>query len=143
MDRTGTLQDDQTLPLRVFLVDSHADTRSAFTLYLQPLGHAVTSASTLVETLAAWPQAVHDVFISELRLADGDGCELLQRLSPCPRYAIAATSLGLPADRDRSRAAGFRRHLLKPFKPDELEAALHQAMLEIAKLPPADIHDGL
>ena len=123
-------------------MDSHADTLTALTLFLQLLGHSVTSAGTVADALATWPQAFHDVLITELLLSDGDGCELLGILSPRPRYAIAATSLGMAADRARSQAAGFRRHLLKPFKPAELEAALHQARQELDGPPPADLSQG-
>ena len=142
MDSLGAGQADQSPPLRIFLVDSHMDTLTALTLYLELLGHTVASASTLAAALAAWPQAAHDVLIAELLLPDGDGCELLWRLSPRPRHAIAATSLGMAADRARSQAAGFRRHLLKPFQPAELEAALHQARQELDSPPPADLSQG-
>ena len=142
MDSIDVAQADQSQSLRIFLVDSHADTLTALTRFLQLLGHSVTSAGTVADALATWPQAFHDVLITELLLSDGDGCELLGILSPRPRYAIAATSHGLLADRARSQAAGFRRHLLKPFKSDELEAALHQATREISGVPSADIHEG-
>jgi CheY-like chemotaxis protein len=31
-----------------------------------------------------------------------------------------------PADRARSREAGFQHHLMKPFLPDELDSVLSQ-----------------
>ena len=36
------------------------------------------------------------------------------------------------ADRVKSKAVGFRHHLLKPFVPDELDAALAEAAREAA-----------
>ena len=128
----------QSRALRVFVVESHADTRVSFTLYLQSFGHVVTAAATVAEALAAWPQAPHDVFISDLRLPDGDGWSLLGLLFPRPRYAIAATGLGSAEDRAKSQAAGYRHHLLKPFKLAELAAALEEAARELAPFRPEE-----
>jgi CheY-like chemotaxis protein len=38
----------------------------------------------------------------------------------CPVRLVAVTTRGRPADRERSRAAGIDRHLLKPADPAEL-----------------------
>ena len=36
------------------------------------------------------------------------------------------------ADRARSKAAGYRHHLLKPLNPDDIDAVLNEAALELA-----------
>ena len=40
---------------------------------------------------------------------------------------IALTGYGFPEDRERSRAAGFDRHLVKPAMPEDLRRELEQA----------------
>lgn len=42
-----------------------------------------------------------------------------------------------PADLLRSKEAGFRHHLLKPFLPAELDAALKEAASELGVGRPA------
>ena len=114
-------------------MDHHADTLEMLAGYLTSQGHTVTTARNQAEALARWAQAPCDLLISELRLPDGDGCDLLAQLhSAQPFYALAVTSLGLAADRARSQAAGFRHHLLKPFKLADFDAAVQEAARELA-----------
>ena len=64
-------------------------------------------------------------------LPDGDGWELMAKAHlPATVYAIAMSGFGMNTDRLKSKAAGFRRHLLKPFVPTELDAALEEAARE-------------
>ena len=120
-------------PLRIFVVENHDDTRELLKMYLEDMGHTVLSAATMTDALEAVPGAECDVLISDIGLPDGDGWELLQKLPvPRPSYAIAMSGFGMSADHLRSKEAGFRRHLLKPFVPDELESALVEAAQEAA-----------
>jgi two-component system CheB/CheR fusion protein len=115
-------------PLRIFVVENHADTLKYLCLFLEQLGHSVRSARSVAEALATWPEAHCEVLISDIGLPDGDGYELLLKLGPPrPIYAIAMSGFGMNSDRARSRAAGFRHHLLKPFEPDELDPMLEEA----------------
>jgi len=115
--------------LRIFVVENHEDTLRSLTAYLGLMGHTVLSARTAHEALAALPAADCDVLISDIGLPDGDGWELLRdsKLSR-PIYAIAISGFGMNADRAKSKAAGYRHHLLKPFDPDAIDAILDQAM---------------
>ncbi len=122
-----------TPPLRIFVVENHADTLKWLTLYLEQMGHAVLSAGTLESALADLPGADCDVLISDIGLPDGDGWDLLRRARlPQPIFAIAMSGFGMNADRRKSEAAGFRHHLLKPFVPKDLDAILAQAARELA-----------
>ena len=86
------------------------------------------------EALATLEHARYDVPFADNGLADGSGWDLMrlvkEREVACPRYAVAMTGHGLPEHRARSEAAGFRRHLLKPFAPGELKAILGEAARE-------------
>ena len=83
--------------------------------------------------LAAIPGAECDVLISDVGLPDGNGWELLRRLgSERPRYAVAMSGFGMASDRERSLAAGYRHHLLKPVEPNQLEHLLDEAATEMA-----------
>lgn len=121
-----------TRPLRIFLVENHADTLKWLTLYLQQLGHTVSSARSMEEALTALPEASCEVLISDIGLPDGDGWQLLKSLRDYakapPRYAIAMSGYGMNADRSKSKAAGYSQHILKPFKAAELQAMLAEAV---------------
>lgn len=70
-----------------------------------------------------------DILISDIRLPDGNGHELLRRLNlPRPVYAIAISGFGTKDDIARSKAAGFRQHLVKPFSGADLKSFLDEAV---------------
>ena len=125
--------------LRVFVVENHPDTLKYLRMYLEGMGHEVLSALTLHDALAALPEADPDVLLSDIGLPDGDGWELLRRMEGRfrrPVYALAMSGFGLHADQVRSREAGFRHHLLKPFPPDRLGDLLDEAARELANAVP-------
>ncbi len=118
--------------LRIFIVENHDDTRFLLGLLLEQLGHTVASAASVSEALGRIPHANCDVLISDIGLPDGSGWDLMHRLgSGRPRYAVAMSGFGMSSDRDRSLAAGYRHHLLKPVEPNQLEHLLDEAATEI------------
>ena len=118
-------------PLRIFVVENHADSLKYLVLYLEMLGHTVAAAKTMTEALGLLPKAPYDMLISDIGLPDGDGWELLRQVQlPHEIYAIAMSGFGMNADRAKSKAAGYRHHLLKPFVPTELDEALAEATRE-------------
>lgn len=117
-----------TSPLCIFIVENHADTLVYLRRYLEQLGHQVQVAHDLTTALERIPQTSIDLLISDIGLPDGNGWELLERLGPdLPYLAVAMSGCGANADRKRSRAAGYRHHLFKPFLPDELAPILAEA----------------
>jgi CheY-like chemotaxis protein len=121
-------------PLRIFVVENHSDTLKYLRLYLEKLNYVVETAQSMGEALAALAKEKFDVLISDIGLPDGDGWELLVRAGASrPAYAIAMSGFGMNADRIKSMKAGFRKHLLKPFAPDDLEVSLEEAAAERAQ----------
>ncbi|MEO6569185.1 MAG: response regulator [Opitutaceae bacterium] len=124
-------------PLRILVVENHHDTRKYLTKYLQGAGHCVTTAETMNEALAAALESDCEVLISDIGLPDGDGWELLERARfPRPIYAIAMSGYGMDKDREKSRTAGFRHHLLKPIDVVQLKKILAEAGAELSAPPP-------
>jgi CheY-like chemotaxis protein len=125
---------DLRLPLRILVVENHGDTLKYLRLYLEHLKHVVESARTMSEALAVLAREKFDVLISDIGLPDGDGWELLRRAGALkPSYAIAMSGFGMNSDRTKSREAGYRNHLLKPFMPDDLDESLKEAVAERAR----------
>lgn len=123
--------------MRILVVEDHPDTLRCLQAYLKNLGHAVTTAATMKAALAAAPTADCDVLISDLGLPDGSGWELLEQAQfPRPVYAVAMSGFAMASDLARSQAAGFRRHIVKPFGGDDLREALEEAASELKASTP-------
>lgn len=120
--------------LRIFVVENHADTREFLTLMLEELGHTVVVADCMAKALREAPTARCDVLISDIGLPDGDGWQLLNQLAlPRPMYAVAMSGFGMSSDRARSKAAGYRHHLVKPMGIEELETILCEVAAELGE----------
>ena len=114
--------------LRVFLVENHQDSIKYIRLYLEQLGHEVTTAGDMATALKLFPGSTCDVLISDVALPDGDGWELMERIkSGRPSLAISMSGYGGAEDLLRSRSVGYDHHLVKPFTPDDLVALLRKA----------------
>jgi two-component system CheB/CheR fusion protein len=123
--------------MRIFVVENHPDTLKYLKMYLESIGHSVTTACTMQAALAASPTEHCDVLLSDLGLPDGDGWQLLKQAQfPQPVYAVAISGFAAESDLARSRAAGFRRHIVKPFGGEDLREALEEAAREIEARPP-------
>ena len=119
--------------LRIFIVENHDDTRYLLGLLLEQLGHTVHAVATIAEALEEAGTGEWDMLISDIGLPDGSGWDLLKALDDrAPSYAIAMSGFGMVSDRQKSLAAGFRHHLLKPVEPNQLERLLDEAADEIA-----------
>ena len=115
---------EQRRTRRVLLVDDHADAREMYSTFLQAEGHSVFEAENGLAALDMFRAAKPDVAIIDIGLPGMDGYEIARRIrSEWGRDTvtlIALTGYGFPEDRERSRAAGFDRHLVKPVAPEAL-----------------------
>jgi CheY-like chemotaxis protein len=69
----------------------------------------------------------------DISMPDADGYEVARRLSAIPEVGrdvayIAVTGFAQPTDFQRSKEAGFARHLVKPVDPNELDEVLRQSL---------------
>jgi CheY-like chemotaxis protein len=119
-----------TKPLSFFVVENHNDTADAIRMFLEAQGHTVTVAPDVKTALQLAPQTTFDVLVSDIGLPDGDGWQLMKELrKSMPNLkAIAMSGYGMRADLDRSKAAGFVTHIIKPFGPAELNEAVKKVM---------------
>jgi CheY-like chemotaxis protein len=122
--------------LRIYVVENDTDSRQMLTLLLKSWGHSVDSASTMGEALAHLPGQRYDVLISDIGLPDGNGWQMMDKLRELGTtgnigYAIAMSGYGMGSDLEKSRAAGFRHHLIKPMDVDQLDTLLLEIIREI------------
>jgi two-component system CheB/CheR fusion protein len=111
--------------IRLIVVEDHAETAEGLKKFLSATGYQVFVATDMASALSLADAVEFDVLLSDLGLPDGNGWELLKRLSAARRIrAIAFSGYNSPADRQRSAEAGFLEHLAKPLAPDQLCAAI-------------------
>jgi two-component system CheB/CheR fusion protein len=119
--------------MRILLVEDHASTLQILAVALRRKGHRVTPVGTMRAALDAVHEGGHDVMVCDIGLPDGDGWQLLETVRMrCGIPAVAMSAYGAPTDLARSLAAGYALHLVKPFDPDELYAAIDGLMPAVA-----------
>ncbi|SKB09088.1 Response regulator receiver domain-containing protein [Prosthecobacter debontii] len=116
------------MPLRIFIVEDHVETLKAVQAYLERRGHEVETATLMQEALTQWSAENFDLLLADIGLPDGDGWEMMRllRKNP-PRYAAAMSGYGTPADIAHSQSVGFKRHLVKPVRHEDLDAVVAEA----------------
>ncbi|MBV9658642.1 MAG: response regulator [Verrucomicrobia bacterium] len=123
------------------MVENHPSTRRGLEVFMELLGHDARYAEDVSTALEQACDGEHfDVLLSDISLPDGDGWDLLRELHQrgcCPPYAVAMSGFGSNVDLEKSRAAGFRQHLVKPFPPEDLEHALQAAQVARNRLESA------
>ena len=106
----------------ILVVEDHEDARELVVGVLEGAGARVLSASTAQEAVDRATDVRPDVLVADLGLPGEDGYALLARIRAMfPQIpALALTAYARPADRDRTLAAGFQQHVVKPVDPNEL-----------------------
>jgi CheY-like chemotaxis protein len=92
-------------------------------------GHTVTVRHDMRSALETAQNNQFDLLICDVGLPDASGLELMTRLrghSSIP--GIAISGFGTMADIEKSFAAGFSEHLVKPVNAERLEAAIQTAI---------------
>ena len=113
--------------LHILVVENHQDTLDAMKMFLDLSGHITETAGTMKAALDAAADNAFDLVITDIGLPDGDGWELMRQLRERgPVRAVAMSGYGWKEDLEKSRAAGFEAHLLKPLKITELENVLRK-----------------
>jgi CheY-like chemotaxis protein len=105
---------------RILIVDDNDDARTLLAEILSAMGHDVQTAGDGPAAIEMVRRFTPEIAILDIGLPVMDGYELAGRLREllpsAPMRLIAVTGYGLGADVERSRDAGFDRHLVKPVE---------------------------
>jgi len=122
-------------PLRILLAEDHPVNQLIATRTLHQRGHQVTVVSTGVQAIETWEAEPFDLILIDNQMPEMGGVEAVGRIRRRelilnrPRTAIIALSASaLAGDRDRFLAAGMDGYLAKPFRPEELDATISEAL---------------
>ncbi len=126
--------------LQILLVEDHHDTARTMARLLTTLGHCATVAHSKADALRAAAEQRFDLLICDIGLPDGSGLDLLGEIShgQAPAHAVALTGYGMEEDVQRSRAAGFEEHLIKPINFDRIVSLLQKVAADARVHHPYD-----
>ena len=114
--------------VRVMVVDDNVHAAQSLAVVLQLWGHDVLVAHDGPSALDAAPVYRPEVILLDIGLPGMDGYRVAEQIRAIPILSratiLAMTGYGGAADRGRSEAAGFARHLVKPLDLDALERYL-------------------
>jgi PAS domain S-box-containing protein len=117
-------------PCRILVVDDNHDAAEMLCESLDLMGYTARVAHDGPEALQVALQFKPDIALLDIGLPVMDGYEVARRLheheSLRDLRLVAITGYGQDSDRDRSRAAGFNAHLVKPVDLDRFEAMIKQ-----------------
>ncbi len=109
---------------RILLVEDQVDTAEAMQEVLERNGYRVVSADS-VETAVDVDLARVDAIVSDIRLPDGSGNDLLRQLRRARKVpAIAFSGLTAHADIENAKSAGFDSYFTKPVDFPRMLASL-------------------
>ena len=102
---------------RVLVVDDEPDLRTLYELTLLREGHQVESAGSLAEARALLAAHAYDVVITDMRLTDGLGLELLRDMAATQRRerSIVITAYGSAENAVEALKCGAFDYLTKPI----------------------------
>ncbi|MGE5611900.1 MAG: PAS domain S-box protein [Bacillota bacterium] len=117
--------------LSILLVEDSEDTLRVLSRFLRGSGHQVKTATTSQAALQIAEAEPFDLIICDIGLPDGTGWDLIRKVrSRRPMKAIALSGFASDEDAERSKAAGFQRHLAKPIIPEKLEGVIQEVASE-------------
>ena len=123
-----TAEVKQLRKFRVLVVDDNRDAAKMLAMIVRLSGHTVEVAHDGLDALSAAEAFRPDVVLMDIGMPRMNGYEAARRLRTEPWgnnvMLIALTGWGQEDDRQRTREAGFDRHLVKPVESAELRSIL-------------------
>jgi CheY-like chemotaxis protein len=117
-----------TLKPRILVVDDNADAANSLGRLLSLLGQEVAVAHSGEAAVAEAAQFHPQIVLLDIGMPGIDGIETAKRIQGLPgaesTVLVALTGWGHDRDRQRTEAAGFTAHLVKPVHMEQLEALL-------------------
>jgi signal transduction histidine kinase/ActR/RegA family two-component response regulator len=123
-------------PLRILLAEDNPVNQLIATRILNRRGHEVTVVSTGMQAIKTWEAERFDLILIDNQMPEMGGVEAVKRIRQGelalnrPRTAIVAlTASAMAGDRGRFLFAGMDGYLAKPFRAEELDAVMSQALM--------------
>jgi two-component system response regulator PilR (NtrC family) len=117
-------------PSRLLVVDDEPDLRTLYELTLVREGYDVDCAGTVGEAWARLAEGGYQLLITDMRLPDGTGLDLLQRMEreARPEKAIVITAFASAENAVEALKAGAYDYLTKPVDLRQFRAVVASAL---------------
>jgi CheY-like chemotaxis protein len=114
--------------LRILVVDDNLDASKMLSRVIVAMGYHVTTAADGKEAIEKAEADRPDVILMDLGMPRMNGYEAARYIRQQDwgkeTVLVALTGWGQGVDRQKSKAAGFDHHLVKPADPQELRVLL-------------------
>jgi two-component system, NtrC family, response regulator PilR len=124
-------------PAQVLVVDDEPDLRTLYELTLLREGYRVEAAGTLAEAWQVLDHHKFDAVITDMRLPDGLGLELLHRMAAGqrPERCIVMTAYGSAENAVEALKAGAFDYLTKPVDLKQFRSVVASAIQDSGTAP--------
>jgi CheY-like chemotaxis protein len=127
-ERNGPTASNVAATRRILVADDYPGAAETLAKWLRRCGHEVRTAVDGLQAVEAAYDMRPEVVLLDLGMPKLDGFEAARQIRAQPwgepMVLIALTGWAREQDRQRTRAAGFDAHLVKPFSYDQLVASL-------------------
>jgi PAS domain S-box-containing protein len=131
---TDAVSPPQIARRKILIVDDNVDAADSLAMLLGIEGHDTQVAYDSATAVAAAGSFRPDIVLLDIGLPGMNGYEVARSMRSLPElgtvYLIALTGYGKSEDQQRTKAAGFDDHLVKPVDPETLIRALTRAPVE-------------
>lgn len=111
--------------MKILFVEDNANAARAAKMMLELRGYTVDTAESVATAKKCLGENGYDLLISDIRLPDGTGYDLLTHAHR-PSRTIALSGFTSHADREDALSKGFAEFVTKPFRTEELVAAINR-----------------
>ena len=114
----------------ILLVDDERSVREFLAIYLKRAGHRVETVASASEARAAIAAHEFDILITDLRMPDGTGLDVLEATKQAypDTQVVVVTAYATAETAIAAMKAGAYDYLLKPFKVDEVGLVVDRAL---------------
>lgn len=119
---------------KILVVDDEEDMARALYVRLKANGYNVVFASDSVQAFATANQENPDLILLDIMIPGGGGFVVAEQLkqSAATRRIPIIFLTGIPGGEERAYKLGASGYIMKPYQPEELMKAIHNA-LEISR----------
>jgi two-component system response regulator PilR (NtrC family) len=115
---------------RILVVDDEQSMREMLGIMLRKEGYEVVVADSRAQAAAVLGHETIDMVVTDVRLPDGDGIEILRHVKAASpeTIVIVMTAFGTTETAVAARKLGAEAYVLKPFDVDELRIVVRDAL---------------